>query len=433
MLNNIVAGLGALCSAPALIGILLGTIIGLMVGSLPGLNDSITMAVLMPMTFGMDTELAMGLLIGIYCASACGGSIPAILLKIPGTASASVTAFDGYPMAQQGRAGKALGIATMSSWVGGMVSAIVLLTLCPFLAQQSLRFGPPEYFMLTVLGFASVVGMAGENVGKSIIDMFNRENTFNLEDMDRAIGEILAVQEQLLMILNTPANNPTGYSMTKQEMEQTVAILKKHAAANPDKNLTFCLDVSYIDFAGSFEESREIFDAIFDMPANTMTLLIFSMSKSYTMCGMRCGALVCLGSTAESAAVFKQAMSYSSRSTWSNAIHMAQKILVDINLNPEIRERVNQERAVFRNTITNRGRTFCAAAKEASLEICPYQYGYFVAIPCKNPVETARILMDQHIYVVPQAQGLRFSPCTVTTEKCRKAPAFIKAAMEQTQ
>lgn len=433
MLNNIVAGLGALCSAPALIGILLGTIIGLMVGSLPGLNDSITMAVLMPMTFGMDTELAMGLLIGIYCASACGGSIPAILLKIPGTASASVTAFDGYPMAQQGRAGKALGIATMSSWVGGMVSAIVLLTLCPFLAQQSLRFGPPEYFMLTVLGFASVVGMAGENVGKSIIDMFNRENTFNLEDMDRAIGEILAVQEQLLMILNTPANNPTGYSMTKQEMEQTVAILKKHAAANPDKNLTFCLDVSYIDFAGSFEESREIFDAIFDMPANTMTLLIFSMSKSYTMCGMRCGALVCLGSTAESAAVFKQAMSYSSRSTWSNAIHMAQKILVDINLNPEIRERVSQERAVFRNTITNRGRTFCAAAKEASLEICPYQYGYFVAIPCKNPVETARILMDQHIYVVPQAQGLRFSPCTVTTEKCRKAPAFIKAAMEQTQ
>ena len=431
--NNIVAGLGALCSAPALIGILLGTIIGLMVGSLPGLNDSITMAVLMPMTFGMDTELAMGLLLGIYCASACGGSIPAILLKIPGTASASVTAFDGYPMAQQGRAGKALGIATMSSWVGGMVSAIVLLTLCPFLAQQSLRFGPPEYFMLTVLGFASVVGMAGENVGKSIIDMFNRENTFNLEDMDRAIGEILAVQEQLLMILNTPANNPTGYSMTKQEMEQTVAILKKHAAANPDKNLTFCLDVSYIDFAGSFEESREIFDAIFDMPANTMTLLIFSMSKSYTMCGMRCGALVCLGSTAESAAVFKQAMSYSSRSTWSNAIHMAQKILVDINLNPEIRERVSQERAVFRNTITNRGRTFCAAAKEASLEICPYQYGYFVAIPCKNPVETARILMDQHIYVVPQAQGLRFSPCTVTTEKCRKAPAFIKAAMEQTQ
>lgn len=169
MLNNILAGLSSLCTVPALVGIFFGTVIGLIVGSLPGLNDSITMAVLMPMTFGMEPTLAMGLLIGIYCASATGGSIPAILLKIPGTASASVTAFDGYPMAQQGKAGKALGIATMSSWVGGMVSAIVLLTLCPFLAQQSLRFGPPEYFMLTVLGFASVIGMAGDNVGKSII------------------------------------------------------------------------------------------------------------------------------------------------------------------------------------------------------------------------------------------------------------------------
>lgn len=169
MLNNILAGLSSLCTVPALVGIFFGTVIGLIVGSLPGLNDSITMAVLMPMTFGMEPTLAMGLLIGIYCASATGGSIPAILLKIPGTASASVTAFDGYPMAQQGKAGKALGIATMSSWVGGMVSAIVLLTLCPFLAKQSLRFGPPEYFMLTVLGFASVIGMAGENVGKSLI------------------------------------------------------------------------------------------------------------------------------------------------------------------------------------------------------------------------------------------------------------------------
>lgn len=171
MIANISAGLGALFTAPALIGIFLGTIIGLIVGSLPGLNDSITMAILMPMTFGMEPTLAMGLLIGIYCASACGGSIPAILLKIPGTASASVTAFDGYPMAQKGQAGKALGIATMSSWVGGMVSAIVLLTLCPFLAQQSLRFGPPEYFMLTILGFASVVGMATDNLGKSIISI----------------------------------------------------------------------------------------------------------------------------------------------------------------------------------------------------------------------------------------------------------------------
>lgn len=166
---NIILGLGELLTPACLFGILAGTVIGLMVGSLPGLNDSITMAVLMPMTFGMETSLAMGLLIGIYCASACGGSIPAILLKIPGTASASVTAFDGYPMAQRGESGRALGISIASSTFGGLTSALVLLFLCPLLAEQALKFGPPEYFMLTVLGMSSVIGMAGENVGKSII------------------------------------------------------------------------------------------------------------------------------------------------------------------------------------------------------------------------------------------------------------------------
>ena len=144
MFEGILAGLGELAQPVTLIALFGGTLLGLIVGSLPGLNDSITMAVLIPITFGMSREMALGLLIGIYCASACGGSIPAILLKIPGTASATVTAFDGYPMAQQGRPGEALGYAISASTFGGIASAIVLLFLSPFLARQALRFGPPE-------------------------------------------------------------------------------------------------------------------------------------------------------------------------------------------------------------------------------------------------------------------------------------------------
>ena len=87
MFEGILAGLGELAQPVTLIALFGGTLLGLIVGSLPGLNDSITMAVLIPITFGMSREMALGLLIGIYCASACGGSIPAILLKIPGTAS----------------------------------------------------------------------------------------------------------------------------------------------------------------------------------------------------------------------------------------------------------------------------------------------------------------------------------------------------------
>ena len=170
-MSGILLGLGQLFQPIALIALLAGVVIGLIVGSLPGLNDSITMAVLIPITFGMEPQVAICLLVGIYCASACGGSVPSILLKIPGTASATVTAYDGYPMSQQGRSGEALGLAISSSTFGGLTSAIVLLFLSPFLAKQALKFGPPEYFMLAVLGMSTVIGMAGKNIVKNILAM----------------------------------------------------------------------------------------------------------------------------------------------------------------------------------------------------------------------------------------------------------------------
>ncbi len=170
-MSGVLAGMGELVQPITLIALFAGTLLGLIVGSLPGLNDSITIAVLIPITFGMPREMALGLLIGVYCASACGGSIPAILLKIPGTASATVTAFDGYPMAQVGKPGEALGLAIFSSTFGGIASAVVLLFLSPFLARQALRFGPPEYFMLAVLGMSTVIGMAGKNIAKNVLSM----------------------------------------------------------------------------------------------------------------------------------------------------------------------------------------------------------------------------------------------------------------------
>lgn len=146
-----------------------GVLVGLIVGALPGLNDTITLAVIVPVTFSMDPRYAFMLLVGVYCAACYGGSIPAILLKIPGTASSVVTTLDGYPMAKKGQAGLALGISTTSSVFGGITSSFVLMFLAPILATYALRFGPPEYFALAVLGLSTVVGMSGGNVLKSLI------------------------------------------------------------------------------------------------------------------------------------------------------------------------------------------------------------------------------------------------------------------------
>ncbi len=263
--------------------------------------------------------------------------------------------------------------------------------------------------------------------------MFNARDGFNLEAMEASLKELLQSQKQALLILNTPANNPTGYSMTTAEMEGAADIVRRLGRSCPDQKLTFCLDVSYIDFDGTFEETREMFSCIHDMPENVMTLVVFSMSKSYTMCGMRCGALVCLGETEEAAGLFKAAMSYSSRSVWSNVIRIAQRVLVDINTNREVKDQVDEERRVFSSLITKRGETFYGEARRIGLKCCPYKHGYFIAVPCKNPGKAAEYLCGENVFVVPQARGLRFSPCAVTTEKCLRAPAIIKKAIEKAE
>lgn len=146
-----------------------GVFLGLIVGVIPGLNDTITMAVIMPITFTMPPQYAFMLLVGVYCSACYGGSIPAILLKIPGTASSVVTTFDGFPMAQKGEAGLAVGLSTISSVIGGILSTIVLMFFAPRLASYALKFGPPEYFALGIFGLATVAGMSGKNMLKNLI------------------------------------------------------------------------------------------------------------------------------------------------------------------------------------------------------------------------------------------------------------------------
>lgn len=168
-MEGLLIGLNELMSLSNLFFLLIGVIIGLIVGTLPGMNDNITIAVLIPLTFGMDPQHAILLLVGIYCATCFGGSFPAILLNIPGTASSVVTTFDGYPMAKQGKGGQALGISTVSSVIGGIISGVALILLAPILAVQALKFGPVEYFALIILGFCTVIGMAAGNIVRNII------------------------------------------------------------------------------------------------------------------------------------------------------------------------------------------------------------------------------------------------------------------------
>src|SRR5687768_11671126 len=164
-----VAGLGAAFTPYMLWLVLAGTVLGIVVGALPGISGSTTTALLLPLTITMTPAAAVAFLGAIYCAANYGGSITAILINTPGDPSASATAFDGYPMAKKGEAGRALGMSAVASAIGGIFSVVVLIVAAPLLARLAYQFGPPEYFALAVFGLSMVAMTGGDSMLKNLI------------------------------------------------------------------------------------------------------------------------------------------------------------------------------------------------------------------------------------------------------------------------
>ncbi|RXJ80908.1 tripartite tricarboxylate transporter permease [Arcobacter sp. F2176] len=169
ILNHIIAAIPLVFTVEVFIAMIVGTTIGIAVGALPGLSATMGIAVLIPITFTMHPLTALGMIAGIYNGAMYGGSIPAILLRIPGTPAGVATVFDGYPMAQQGRGPLALNISLASSAIGSGFSAIALLLLAPPLASIAINFGPADYFWLALFGLTTISVLMSNNPVKGLL------------------------------------------------------------------------------------------------------------------------------------------------------------------------------------------------------------------------------------------------------------------------
>ena len=167
-LGNIALGLSVAITPINLLYCFVGSVLGTMVGVLPGVGPVTTVALLLPISFTLEPVSAMIMLAGIYYGAQYGGSTTAILIRIPGESSSVVTTIDGYQMAQQGRAGPALGIAALGSFFAGCVATLLITFAAPPLAAIALQFGPPEYFSLMLCGLVASVVLARGSVVKAI-------------------------------------------------------------------------------------------------------------------------------------------------------------------------------------------------------------------------------------------------------------------------
>ena len=229
MIEGILIGLKTALTFQNLIMVMLGCFFGTIIGMLPGLGPMTAIALMIPITYGFDPATGLILMAGVYYGAVFGGSTSSILLNAPGVPGTVATSFDGYPMAQQGKAGKALAIAAYSSFAGGTLAAIYLLFLAPSLSKVSLSFRSPDYFALMILGLTAIaafsskgqfikammmviLGLMLASVGQDSLSDITRF-TFNTMNLTDGISFVLivmatfAMSEALTIILKR--NDPT--------------------------------------------------------------------------------------------------------------------------------------------------------------------------------------------------------------------------------
>ena len=261
-------------------------------------------------------------------------------------------------------------------------------------------------------------------------EMFDEEGRFNTADFDYKVRKLTRNQEHLVIILNTPANNPTGYSLTTDDW---YAVKKTLDEVPLEKKIALVLDVAYIDFAGEPDEVRKFLGVVDNLRSNILPVIAYSASKTFTLYGARCAAMICLAHSPEVAEEFGRVNSFSSRASWSNPPRAPQEVITRIYSDERLLAEVEAERAMARDMLLARGRAFEEEAAKCGLKTVPFSAGYFVTIPCDDPDGVCDKLNEKNVFLIPFENGVRASVAASPEEKCRRLPALIKAAMEELQ
>jgi aspartate/tyrosine/aromatic aminotransferase len=258
--------------------------------------------------------------------------------------------------------------------------------------------------------------------------MFDGEGRFNLADFEYKVKKLTRNQEYLVIILNTPANNPTGYALT---MDDWYGVKKVLDEVPLEKKITLVLDVAYIDFAGDPEEVRSFYRIVDNLRANILPIIAYSASKTFTFYGARCAAMICLAHSPEVAEEFVKVNSFSARATWSNSPRAPQEVIEQIYADEELLAEVEAERTQARDMLLARGRAFEEEAAKCGLEIVPFSAGFFVTVPCDDPDGLCQMLNKRNVFLIPFDNGVRVSIASSSEAKCRRLPAIIKEAMAE--
>lgn len=259
--------------------------------------------------------------------------------------------------------------------------------------------------------------------------MFDENNCFSLKSLKKKVIELLKVQNNIVIILNSPGHNPTGYSLTDLDWKDLLDFLK-NMAQNKNKKIIIMNDLAYLDYTGDQDSTRTFLKEFGQLPANILYTMAFSMSKSFTAYGLRCGALVALSSSKNVIQEFLRVNAASSRGVWSTAPRGPQRFLIDVMKNPALRESIDKDRNFYIDLLAKRAKVFLTESSEVNLPITPYKSGFFVTVPTTDPLKVANKLKTDNIFLLPMEKGLRIALCAIPTSQIYGLARKIVEAMD---
>lgn len=264
--------------------------------------------------------------------------------------------------------------------------------------------------------WANYKGIADEH-GRGIrtFRFFDEDGALDAASLKAELDDLAGRQDQVLLIINTPAHNPTGYSLTNENWDDVIDIVNAASC-----KVVLFLDVAYIDFAGEPEEVRSFLPKLEGLKDHVLVLFGYSASKTLTAYGMRCGATVCLANTAEEAEEFTRAAGYTARSTWSNCNRSAQVVMGKIYSDDALQTKVDEERRMYRDMLLERGRIFEQTLRDNGVKSVPFTAGFFITVPTDDPAGVCAKLEEQDIFCLALAKGIRVSVASISKEKCIK-------------
>jgi len=283
-----------------------------------------------------------------------------------------------------------------------------------------------QTILIPSIGWKNYEAIAMQASCKS--DYYNlfKDDKFDLEGFKEKLTEVAKKEKRLFVIINNPCHNPSGYTLSIAEIDKIVTILKSFT----DIPVVLALDIAYFDYEEE-EKSRNFFNRFGEIPANFLPLICFSASKTFSIYGLRVGALLAVTQSKEVIDNFRVTASSVARSIWSCPNHHALTAMTNILNNSEKRSQFKQAIDKKCDMLEARGNLFMKEANECGLKTLPYVSGFFITITVKDSDKSLKDLIKHDIYLIPVGpHNLRVAICSITLEETKGLAKKIKDIVE---